>query len=135
MPTPSSMPRPALLEHPDALECTIYRANEADPDAEEQDMGDARILMAGPFEPPAEWSAQERADYFDGTPAEAFITARFECLAEPGSKDWFTVEADDYAAVMEAPGQIAMFYVCERLDDGSGLYVLIREEEEDEGDY
>ena len=125
--TPS---RDSILADPDALNCTIYRAHETDPDGEERDMGDARVIITGQFEPPQEWDAKARADYFDGMPEDAFFTAVF--ASEPGSDStgFFTVEADDYAAVTEQDGSISMFYVCERLDDDS--YVLLREEDDEE---
>jgi hypothetical protein len=130
MPANTQPSRDSILAHPDALNCTIYRAHETDPEGEELDMGDARIVITGPFEPPAQWDAKERADYFDGMPPEAFFTAMFASEASADSKGYFTVEADDYAAVTERDGTIGMFYVCERLDDGT--YVLLREEEDDE---
>jgi hypothetical protein len=126
----STLPRVDILAHPQALDCTIYRANAHDEEGEEQDLGDARVVITGTFEPPAEWDAKERADYYDGMPPEAFVTAVFACEADVDSKGFFTVEADDYAAVTEPDGSVAMFYICEQLDDGS--YVLLREE--DEGD-
>lgn len=46
--TPQS--RAAILENPDALECTLYRPDEYDEEAEEQDLGDARIVISGPFQ-------------------------------------------------------------------------------------
>ena len=130
MPAIEQPSRETILTHPDALDCTIYRANETDPDGEERDMGDARVVITGQFEAPQEWDAKQRADYFDGMPEDAFFTALF--ASEPGSdsKGYFTVEADDYAAVTEPDGTIAMFYVCERLDDGT--YVLLREEDDEE---
>lgn len=125
-----ALSRDELLAHPDALDCTIYRAHATDPDGEEQDMGDARVVITGLFEAPAEWDAKERADYFDGMPEDAFFTALFTSEADADSSGHFTVEADDYAAVTQADGSIAMYYVCERTEDGS--YVLLREEDEDE---
>lgn len=122
--------RDSILADPDALSCTIYRAHETDPDGEERDMGDARVLITGQFEPPQEWDAKARADYFDGMPEDAFFTAVFASEHGSDSKGYFSVEADDYAAVTELDGSIAMFYVCERLDDGS--YVLLREEDDEE---
>ena len=50
--------------------------DEYDEEAEEQDLGDARIVISGPFEAPAEWDAKDRDDYFDGTAPEAFVVAR-----------------------------------------------------------
>src|SRR3546814_2838482 len=55
--TPQS--RAAILENPEALECTLYRPDEYDEEAEEQDLGDARIVISGPFEAPAEWDRSE----------------------------------------------------------------------------
>lgn len=127
--TPQS--RAAILENPDALECTLYRPDEYDTEAEEQDLGDARILITGPFQPPQEWDAKDRDDYFDGTPPDAFVTARIACEATPASGAYFTAVPGDYAAVMEAPGKVSMFYVWDCLNDAEGQYVLIREEEDD----
>ena len=62
MPATEQPSRETILAHPDALECTIYRAHETDPDGEEHDMGDARVVMTGPFDAPLEWDAQERGD-------------------------------------------------------------------------
>jgi len=128
MPATERASRETILAHPDALDCTIYRAHETDPDGEERDMGDARVVITGQFEPPQDWDAKARADYFDGMPEEAFFTALFASEAAADAKGYFTVEADDYAAVTEPDGTIAMFYVCERLDDGT--YVLLREEDD-----
>lgn len=125
-----ALSRDELLAHPNALDCTIYRAHPTDPDGEEQDMGDARVVITGAFVAPAEWDAKERDDYFDGIPEEAFFTALFSSEAAPESSAHFTVEADDYAAVTQADGSIAMYYVCERTEDGS--YILLREEDEDD---
>lgn len=130
MPANPHFSRDSILADPNALDCTIYRAHESDPDGEEQDMGDARVIITGNFEPPAEWDAKERADYFDGMPEDAFFTAVFASEAGADSKGYFTVEADDYAAVTERDGTIGMFYVCERLPDDT--YVLLREEDDGE---
>ncbi|MEK0362342.1 hypothetical protein [Pseudomonas sp. CBC3] len=130
MPATHQYTRDSILADANALSCTIYRAHESDPDGEEQDMGDARVIITGNFEPPAEWDAKERADYFDGMPEDAFFTAVFACEAGADSKGYFTVEADDYAAVTEQDGTISMFYICERLADGT--YVLLREEDDEE---
>lgn len=131
MPSRTPQARSAILEHPAALTCTLYRPDERDPD-EELDLGDARIVIDGIFQPPAEWDAKEREDYFDGAPEEDFVTARIECEAEPGTRAYFLAEPGDYAAVVEASGQVAMFYVYDRLGDTpDGTYVLIREDLED----
>ena len=128
--TPQS--RAAILENPEALECTLYRPDEYDEEAEEQDLGDARIIISGPFKAPAEWDAKDRDDYFDGTAPEAFVVARIACQAAPDSGVYFTAVPGDYAAVTESPGQVSMFYVWDCLNDAEGQYVLIREEEDDE---
>lgn len=128
----TALSRADVLSHPQALDCTIYRANLEQEDGEEQDMGDARVVITGTFEPPAEWNEKERADYYDGMPPQAFVTAHFASEAGADSKGFFTVEADDYAAVTEPDGSVAMFYVCERLADDS--YVLLREEDDGEDD-
>ena len=125
-----ALSRDAILNQPDALECTLDRAHPTDPDGEEQDLGDARVVFTGRFEAPAEWDAKQRDDYFDGMPEDAFFTACFASEAGSDSRGHFTVEADDYAAVTQPDGSVAMYYVCERNDDDS--YVLLREEDEDD---
>ena len=57
MPATQTPSRDSILADPDALNCTIYRAHETDPDGEERDMGDARVIIPGQFEPPQEWDA------------------------------------------------------------------------------
>lgn len=109
----------------------LYRPDEYDEEAEEQDLGDARIVISGPFEAPAEWDAKDRDDYFDGTAPEAFVVARIACQAAPDSGVYFTAVPGDYAAVTETPGRISMFYVWDCLNDAEGQYVLIREEEDE----
>ncbi len=123
--------RQHVLDAADALDCTVYRPDEDDLDAEEEDLGDAKILFTGPFEPPQEWDAAEREDYFDGTDPALFVTALIACEAKPGSKAFFTPQAGDLLAAMNA-GKVEMYFVCERLDDENGSsYVLIRDDETD----
>ncbi|MDD1508721.1 hypothetical protein [Pseudomonas sp. CNPSo 3701] len=123
--------RQHVLDAADALDCTVYRPDEDDLDAEEEDLGDAKVLFTGPFEPPLEWDAAERKDYFDGTDPALFVTALIACEATPGSKAFFTPQAGDLLAAMNA-GKVEMYFVCERLDDETGSsYVLIRDEEID----
>ena len=57
-------PRQEILNHPDALDCTVYRPDEQDRDAEEQDLGDGKVLITGAFEPPQDWDAHQREDYY-----------------------------------------------------------------------
>ncbi|OLU13624.1 hypothetical protein BVH01_19925 [Pseudomonas sp. PA1(2017)] len=123
--------RQHVLDAADALDCTVYRPDEDDLDAEEEDLGDAKVLFTGSFEPPQEWDAAEREDYFDGTDPALFVTALIACEAKPGSKAFFTPQAGDLLAAMNA-GKVEMYFVCERLDDENGSsYVLIRDDETD----
>lgn len=123
--------RQHVLDAADALDCTVYRPDEDDLDAEEEDLGDAKVLFTGPFEPPQEWDAAEREDYFDGTDPALFVTALIACEAKPVSKAFFTPQAGDLLAAMNA-GKVEMYFVCERLDDENGSsYVLIRDDETD----
>ncbi|OLU26983.1 hypothetical protein [Pseudomonas sp. PA27(2017)] len=123
--------RQHVLDAADALDCTVYRPDEDDLDAEEEDLGDAKVLFTGPFEPPQEWDAAEREDYFDGTDPALFVTALIACEAKPGSKAFFTPQAGDLLAAMNA-GKVEMYFICERLDDENGSsYVLIRDDETD----
>lgn len=123
--------RQTVLHSPDALDCTLYRGDENDPDAEELDLGDAKLLFIGPFEAPADWDAAERADYFGDSAPELFFSARVECLAEPDSKAWFSADVGDYVATLPGAGEVLMYYVHDYLEesDGSLSYVLLRDEE------
>jgi hypothetical protein len=122
--------RLAILENPDAQDCTVYRADEQDPDAEEADLGDAKVLFCGPFEAPADWDAAEREEYFGDSAPELFVNARIECEAMPGAKSHFTVDIGDYVAAQPGLGEVVMFYVHDYLEDDSGCtYVLQRDEE------
>lgn len=120
--------RQAILDNPSALDCTLYRPNPQDADAEELDLGDARVVIEGAFEAPQDWDALQREDYFDDEDPANFFRARIAPLAEPGSKGHFEAEAGDYLAAQPEPGVIQMYYLYEQWEDGS--YVLIREEEE-----
>lgn len=122
--------RQAILNHPDAQDCTLYRPDEEDPEAEELDLGDAKILFTGTFQAPADWDAEERAEYFGDSPAELFMTARIECEAKPLSAGYFTPEVGDYLASMPGLGEVVMFYVHDCNEDEHGrTYVLIRDDE------
>src|SRR3990167_10861177 len=109
--------RLAILENPEAQDCTVYRADDQDPEAEEVDLGDAKVLFCGPFEAPADWDAAEREDYFGDSAPELFVNARIECEAKPGSKDHFTVDIGDYVAAQPGLGGVVMFYVHDYLAD------------------
>lgn len=123
--------RQQILNHPDALECSLYRPDEQDADAEELDLGDARVLFTGAFEPPTEWDAHQREDYFGEEDPLHFVTAHIECLAEAGSKAFFMAESGDYLAAQVSLGEVVMYYVYDHEESESGRhYVLIRDDEE-----
>ena len=122
--------RLAILQNPQAQDCTVYRADEDDEDAEEQDLGDAKVLFLGAFEAPADWDAREREEYFADCAAELFVNARIESVAQPGSKAFFTADIGDYVAAQPSLGEVVMYYVHDYDEDDSGLiYVLQRDEE------
>lgn len=119
-----------ILGSPQALDCTVYRPDENDPDAEEEDLGDARILFTGTFQPPAEWDAEACAAYFDGEDPALFAAAFIECEAEPATRGFFTPDVGDYVAVMLAEGGVSMYYIHDWHEDDSGRRcVLIRDDE------
>jgi len=122
--------RQAILNNKDAQDCTVYRPDEHDPEAEEEDLGDARILFCGPFQAPEEWDEQTSIDYFDETDPELFVTALIECEAAPNSRHFFAVEAGDYIATTLDTGEVAMFYVHDCRERECGRHcVLIRDDE------
>lgn len=125
--------RLAILQHPEAQDCTFYRPDEFDAEAEEEDLGDAKVLFLGPFQVPGEWDDAERAEFFGEDDPECFVSAYIECEAKPASKQYFTAESGDYLACMQSDGQVQMFYLYDYVEDNSGrLCVLIREDEEQE---
>ncbi|MNZ29632.1 hypothetical protein D3C78_468840 [compost metagenome] len=122
--------RLAVLGSADAQDCTVYRPDDNDPDAEEEDLGDARILFTGPFQVPAEWSEVECAEFFDDADPELFVTALIECEAAPSARGYFAPEIGDYVAATLASGEVAMFYVQDCSEDERGRQcVLIRDDE------
>lgn len=122
--------RQAILQGEAAQDCTVYRPDERDPDAEEEDLGDARVLFTGPFLAPEEWDEQMRADYFDENDPALFVTALIECEAAPASRGFFMVEAGDYVAATLETGEVVMFYVYDCSEDEQGRRcVLIRDDE------
>lgn len=122
--------RLAILQHPEAQECTLYRPDEFDPDAEEEDLGDAKVLFLGAFQVPAEWDEDERVEFFGEDEPERFVSAYIECSAKPAASDYFTAESGDYLACMQADGTVQMFYLYDYFEDDSGRKcVLIREDE------
>jgi hypothetical protein len=130
MPQLDPQQRLALLNHPDAQDCTVYRPDENDADAEERDLGDAKILFTGAFQPPQEWDAGQRDEFFGESAPELFMTATIECEAKPSSKAYFSAEIGDYVATMPGLGEVVMFYVHDCVESESGRsYVLIRDDE------
>lgn len=122
--------REAILGNPEALECTLYRPDENDPDAEEEDLGDARILFTGAFQAPAEWDAEACEEFFGDDDPALFVTALIEAEAEPGSSAFFLPDVGDYVAVIPELGEVAMYYVHDWHEDESGRScVLIRDDQ------
>lgn len=118
-----------LLADPACLNASVYRPDEDDEDAEEFDLGDAWLVIDGPFQAPADWDAVMRDDYFDGADPADFFAARFEPGATPGQRGHFQARPGDLLAVTEASGRIQMYYLyeVEEAEDSTRL-VLIREE-------
>ena len=111
--------RRAILADAKALDATVYRPDDNDPDAEELDMGDAKVLFIGPFEAPTE---------FDDADPALFFSVRIECEAEPGTSGFFVPEVGDYLAVMDA-GKIQMYFLHDWREDEDGCTcVLIRDD-------
>ncbi|KAF1053115.1 MAG: hypothetical protein GAK43_01584 [Stenotrophomonas maltophilia] len=123
--------RLALLADGQALDCTLYRPDEEDEDAEEEELGDARILLDGPFQPPAEWSEEDRDAYFDGSDPSLFVSARIECEATPGSAGFFQPEPGDLVALMVRADRVEMHYLydCEETEQGC-ICVLLRDDQD-----
>jgi hypothetical protein len=122
--------RRAILSHSQAQDCTVYRSDAEDEDAEEEDLGDARILFVGPFQAPESWSETERSEFFDELDPQLFVTALIECEAPAHSSSFFLADIGDYVATMTAGGQVEMFFVHDcREDDQGRLCVLVRDEE------
>lgn len=123
--------RQAVLDSPEARDCTLYRPTEdADPEAEEEDLGDARILFQGPFQAPAHWGEAELEEFFGDEDPELFVTALVECRAEPDSSQYFIAEPGDYVAVVGERGRILMYYLYSSHERDDGLHcVLIHDDE------
>lgn len=120
--------RQAILADSSALDATVYRPDDNDPDAEELDMGDAKVLFLGPFEAPIEWDAAEREDFFDDADPALFFSARIECESQPGTSAFFVPEVGDYLAVMDG-GKIQMYFLHDWREDNDGCTcVLIRDD-------
>jgi hypothetical protein len=123
--------RLAILQHPDAQDCTLYRPDEFDANAEEEDLGDAKVLFLGAFQAPAEWDEDERAEFFGDDDPERFVSAFIESEAKPAAAAYFTAESGDYLACMQEDGRVQMYYLYDYFEDESGRKcVLIRDDEE-----
>ncbi len=122
------MPRPArdtLLDPTRSCDCTLYR--EADnPNDEELDLGDGRVLLLGPHALPAEWDAQRRARYCDDAEPEALFQAWIEPLREGA----FQPRIGDFLAVTTAAGEVQMYSLHDLPEGTEGPWVLLREDEE-----
>ncbi|MDM8347304.1 hypothetical protein P8H27_00095 [Pseudomonas sp. sp1636] len=122
--------RLAILGNPDAQDCTVYRPDDEDPDAEELDLGDAKILFSGAFQAPGEWDEFERAEFFGDVEPELFVTAYIECEAKPDAAGFFVADVGDYVATMPGLGEVVMFFVHDYSDAEQGRhYTLIRDDE------
>ena len=119
----------AIIAHDDAQNCTVYRPDESDPDAEEEDLGDGKIILGGTYVPPAEWDQEALDDYYDDSDPSLFVTARIASDYKPGSADYFEVEPGDFVATLPAPGKVQMYFVYDYTEDAQGReYVLIDQE-------
>lgn len=122
--------RLAILGSAQAQDCTLYRPDELDPEAEEEDLGDARVLFAGPFQAPADWDEPARAEFFGDADPALFFDAFVECLARPGSRGFFLAEIGDYVAATTESGEVVMYYIHDCYEDERGRRcVLIRDDE------
>ena len=123
--------RQQVLDSAEACDCTLYRsAEDDDPDTEEEDLGDARILFEGAFQAPAHWGEAELEDFFGDEDPEQFVTALIECCAAPSTAQFFTPEPGDYVAVVNERGQVTMYYLYACHEDDAGRHcVLIHDDE------
>ncbi|UVE16412.1 hypothetical protein NVV93_12395 [Pseudomonas sp. LS44] len=122
--------RNTVLNHQDAQNCTLYRPDENDPDGEEMDLGDAKIVFTGTFEAPADWDEHERSEFYSDSAPELFVTARIECEAKPATSGYFEAEPGDFVATMPGSGEVVMYFVYDFDEDADGRsYVLIRDDE------
>ncbi|WP_462382802.1 hypothetical protein [Pseudomonas sp. Marseille-QA0892] len=125
----TELDRAALLAHPEALDCVVFRPDPNDAD-EERELGDGRILIAGPFEVPADWDVDEREAYFGDGDEVHFFKAHIEPEAEAGQSDHFTVTSGDYLGVTGKDGHITMYYVHDQPAETKALFVLERMDED-----
>lgn len=122
--------RLAILVHPQALDCTLYRPDPDDLEAEEAELGDARILLLGTFQAPSSWDEAQCEAYFDDCDPALFMNAYVECEAAIGSSAFFTAEQGDHLASMTSDGRVEMYFVHECRESQQGrLCVLIRDDQ------
>lgn len=122
--------RLTILQHPQAQDCTLYRPDEDDFEAEEEELGDARVLFAGAFQAPASWDAALREAYFDDCDPALFSNAYIECVAAVGSAAFFMAESGDHVASITADGQVVMHFIHDWREDEQGrLCVLVRDDQ------
>ena len=122
--------RLAVLGDCAALDGTLYRAEEQDDEAEEEELGDARILFLAAFQAAESWSPAESAQYFDDLDPGLFVSALIECLAQAGSANFFVPEIGDIVASMTADGRVQMYFVHDCSEDERGmLCVLVRDDQ------
>jgi hypothetical protein len=123
--------RLAILQHHDALDCTLYRADESDPEAEEEDLGDAKVLFLGQYQAPVEWDEAASAEFYGEDAPERFFSAYIECAVKPASAQFFTAEPGDYLACMQSSGAVVMYYLYDYEEDERGRNcVLIRDDDD-----
>ena len=123
--------RLAILEHPQAQDCTLYRSSDGDLDVEEEELGDARLLLAGPFQAPLDWDEEQRAEYFDDCDPALFCNAYIECAAALGSSGFFQPEVGDLCASTTVDGQVVMYFVHDCSENEQGrLCVLLRDDQQ-----
>jgi len=119
--------RQAVLTDAKALDSCFYRADDNDPEGEELDLGDAKVLFLGPFQAPTDWDAAEREEFFGESDPSVFFDALVECEAEPGSKAFFLPEIGDFVAVMPSPDKVEMYFLHDWRDEEDGCHcVLVR---------
>ncbi|AYC32056.1 hypothetical protein D3880_06520 [Pseudomonas cavernae] len=119
-PAKRSAARTAILSHADARDCTVYRPDEQDPEADHEEMGDAKLLFVGQFQAPQDWDAKDREEFFGDLDPELFIEAFIECEAAPASKGFFAAEVGDYVAAMPGGGHVVMYQVFDYYEDENG---------------
>lgn len=111
--------RQYVLRHENALECTVYRPDENDVEAEELDLGDARILFTGKFVPPLEWDEDACTSFFEDNDPELFFNALIECESFSWNT-FFVPDVGDYVAVVDEKGAVTMYFLYDWNEDDLG---------------